>query len=292
MISALDDLHLGVAAPVLLPVGSTGELIAIAVVGHSPKFGAFSKAVTPKVLRCLPPELGDACSNFGVLVSTDFLHWCASAKSFDKWMPPLVGLQISKWQEVEAFDVEGLLLAALHMCAFHLDSPEAETLVAQQSSRPRTSEEARFMDSVRKEVVRSYPGLDNAFQRKFSLTGKGTAGEIDFVGSHYATCYAAINPKSKPVSRIHGASAALWRLARARDVLGFASPTSIELTAWVPPTGLPIYSDQDYQAVSDIVFELQEQAKLEALDVFAAATPQIASLRLLQMEILETLPIQ
>jgi hypothetical protein len=139
---------------------------------------------------------------------------------------------------------------------------------------------------VKAEVLRTRPALAQAFRRVLSLPGKGTAGEIDFVGKHYVTCYAAVNPRGAAARRVHTASAALWRLARARDMFGFATPATIELTAWVPPPGLPIYTAQDYQFAEDTVAELRAQAAREALHVNTSVDAMAASQRLIDMEVL------
>jgi len=129
------------------------------------------------------------------------------------------------------------------------------------------------------------PALAKGFRKSLSLTGKAAAGEIDFVGKHYVTCYAAVNPKARSASRVQTASAALWHLARARDAFGFASPAVMELTAWVPPQGLPIYSEQDYTTALEIVAELREQAGREQLAVFSVTDVDSACRRLVNIEV-------
>ncbi len=137
---------------------------------------------------------------------------------------------------------------------------------------------------MREEVAQARPGLLSGFRRKFSLSGKSSGSEIDFVGSHYATCFAAINPKGAMSGRTRNASAALWRLARARDAFGFAAPATIELTAWTPLPGLPLYTRQEYSVVKETLQELSAQAAREELLIFSAPNAEIASRRLLEVE--------
>ena len=93
-----------------------------------------------------------------------------------------------------------------------------------------------------------------------------------------------MNPKTRAITRVQSASAALWRLARAREAFGFASPSVVELTAWVPPEGLPIYTASEYQIVRETVAELRAQAAKEQIEIFAASDVHAACERLLNKE--------
>ena len=202
-----------------------------------------------------------------------------------EWGPPLGGLRTGEWMELQGFDAEDAIRVSLSMSAFAAPVLEPSSDLA-PGLAPRSSEENRFLETVKAEVLRTKPALAQAFRRPLSLTGKGSAGEIDFVGKHYVTCYAAVNPRGAVARRVHTASAALWRLARARDMFGFASPATVELTAWVPPPGLPIYTAHDYQLADETVAELRAQAAKEALDVHTAVDASAASQRLIDMEVL------
>jgi hypothetical protein len=220
------------------------------------------------------------------LVVSDFEEWCARGKTPEEWVPPITGLTVGEWLLVEGFDLEDVLRVALSMSGLAV-SQVASVPKDEQSSTasPRTSDERRFLDAIKSEIARSRPNLVKGFRRDLSLTGKAVGGEIDFVGHHYVTCYAAVNPRSRAVSRVQTAAAALWRLARARDAFGFATPAAIELTAWVPPEGLPIYSEQEYRAAAETVAELREQASREQLDVFAVTDVHSACRRLVDLEV-------
>jgi hypothetical protein len=279
-----DELLSGRARPVLLRVSELGELIAIAMVGTTESGTAFSRAASPRIMKCLPTEVGQACHAFGAIVTLDYMAWCHANKAVEQWTPPLGGLHLGQWIDLDGQNDEAVAHAAVTLCALYADPPYQ---TAEESSAvvvPRTSEESRFLELVRNEVVRRRPGLKGGFRKAFSLTGKEVGGEIDFVGSHYATCYSAINPKGKAVLRVQTASAALWRLARARDAFGFAAPSAFELTAWIPPKGQPIFSDRDYQVVEETVAELTAEAKREDLGVFTATDPAVACERLIGLE--------
>lgn len=56
-----------------LNLDATGESLAIAVVGQFESGKPFARAVTTKVLKCLPQELGYACHSFGTLLVADYL---------------------------------------------------------------------------------------------------------------------------------------------------------------------------------------------------------------------------
>ncbi|MFN0314511.1 MAG: hypothetical protein ACKVQA_05695 [Burkholderiales bacterium] len=269
------------ARPILLPVGEFGEILAVAVVGFSEDGIPFARVASNRLLKCLPPEVGHACHSFGAIVVSDFMARYKTIADGEAWVPPLGGLQSGEWLQFDGFDVDSIADRAIRMCSLFTARNEDQPgeVVA-----PRTSDEARFLEQVKTEVSRRRPGLKGSFRRHFSLTGKDIGGEIDFVGSRYATCYAAINPRSKPLLRIQTASAALWRLARARDAFGFAAPESVELTAWVPPLGQPIFTDREYAIVDEAVAELREQAKRERIGVFTATEYTIACERLMSVE--------
>lgn len=279
----MSELQVGRARPILLPVGNFGELFAVAVVGCSEDGVPFARAASPRLLKCLPSDLGHAVHSFGTLVVADFLATYQKSGQWEQWTPPLGGLHLGNCVDIDAVDFESMAVSALGMCALY-SSRESQDQPHETYSAPRASDEIRFLEQVKGEISRRRPSLQGSFRRHFSLTGKDIGGEIDFVGSRYATCYAAINPRGRPILRIQTASAALWRLARARDAFGFAAPAAVELTAWVPPRGQPIFSDRDYAVVDETVAELSEQAKREDLGVFTATEYEMACERLMSLE--------
>jgi hypothetical protein len=273
------------ARPVYLPIGRLDERICIAFVGMSPTLGAWARATAPRPLAGLPNDLGHAVCTFGGLVAADYQAWCARGHAPEGWSPPIAGLTVGEFVLVEGFDIDDALRVACSLAGL---VPSHDAVAPNQEvapTNPRSSEEKRFLESIEVEIGKSRPGLAKGFRRSFSLTGKAIGGEIDFVGAHYVTCYAAINPRGKALGRVQVASAALWRLARARDAFGFATPALIELTAWVPPLGLPIYTEVQYRIAAETVAELREQAKREQLDVFEVPDASTACRRLLDAEV-------
>ncbi|MFS2105616.1 hypothetical protein [Ralstonia sp. Ralssp135] len=267
-----------------LVMSASGESLAIAVLGEYESGQPFARTVTSRVLRCLPHELGYACHTFGNLLVADYLAWGERGKRPEAWRPPLSDIDLGPAFVVEAETAEDVIAVALEACALYPGS-SAPRLHEDDGLTGRPVDEARFAKSVRDEVLSVSPSLVGGFNKKFSLTGSASGFAIDYIGHAYATCYAAINPKSKASVRLRAASAGLWRLARARDAFGFASPEHIELTAWVPAPSLPIYSDSEYAIVQDTLEELQAQAKREALQIFSTYDSRSASRRLLKEEI-------
>ena len=275
----------GSARLVYLQIETSGENVAIAVLGEFATGKPFARVVTPKVLKCLPNDLGIAIHSFGALVVADYLDWATKLSTTSGWVCPLGGIEMGSLFEVDAEDEEGVVYAALERCAlFHRPSSVSISADTDDEVAPRPAFESRFAQSVRKEVLLHKPSLQAGFNRTFSLSNSSTGFAIDYVGQSYATCYAAIDPKSKGSIRLRASSAALWKLARARDSFGFVTHERFELTAWVPAPDMPIYSDRDYDRVSDIVAELKLQASKEALGVFPAHDARSASKRLLGLE--------
>jgi hypothetical protein len=270
--------------PVMMPVGQLDERLCIALVGTSTDRGFWARPVLAKPLTCLAGELGYALSSFGALVTADYLEWCTKARSPDTWVPPLAGLTAGDWMEASGFDFDDAVRVSLAQCSLAHAEVSVDTRAHQPGPAPRTGDENRFLDAVMSEISRTRPSLARGFKKSLSLTGKGATGELDFVGSHYVTCYAAVNPRGRVSSRVQTASAALWRLARARDAFGFATPAAIELTAWVPPSNMPIFSGRDYQIVDETVAELKAQALKEQLDVFPVVDVSMACRRLVELE--------
>ncbi|MFT7772477.1 hypothetical protein [Roseateles sp.] len=274
----------GRVQPVLLPLGQFGEVVCIAVVGEATGHGFWARAVAAKPFSCLPGDLGHALFSFGSLVSADFVDWCTKGRGLESWRPPLGGLATGDWTEVSGFDFDDFVRVSMSLAGFGPVVSEPGGKPEQSNLAPRTSEESRFLEAVRAEVARTRPGFNKGFRKTLSLTGKAVSGEIDFVGHHYVTCYAAVNPKGRASTRVQTASAALWRLARARDAFGFAAPSAIELTAWVPPRGMPIYSNADYLVVDETIAELRAQAQREELEVFSVFDAPMACQRLVDLE--------
>ena len=279
-----EDEALTKVRPVMMPVGQLDERLCIALVGASAVNGFWARPVLAKALSCLPGELGHAIYSFGSLVAADYIEWCTRGKSPEEWMPPLSGLMAGDWMEASGFNFEDAVRVGLSLCALAPVEAAADGKLQQQSVAPRTGDEGRFLDAVMSEIGRTRPTLTKGFKKSLSLTGKGSTGELDFVGSHYVTCYAAVNPRGRVSNRVQTASAALWRLARARDAFGFATPAAIELTAWVPPSNMPIFSENDYLVVEDTVAELKAQARKEQLDVFPVVDVSMACRRLVELE--------
>ncbi|HTP97503.1 MAG TPA: hypothetical protein VMK05_16745 [Burkholderiales bacterium] len=273
----------GTARAVFMSIGHLSERVAVAIVGQLIDGTPFARAVSSKVLRALPNDLGFACFHFGSIVAADFLGAGRRRNDVSAWESPLQGLEIGSPFDVDGFDLDSIAEAAARLCAFYQD-PSSDPEEQERVVPPRASEEARFLESVREEVIRRQPRLRAGFKRTFSLTGGHASSEIDYVGSRYATCYAAINPRARQGIRVTTASAALWRLARARDAFGFAAPMTMELTAWVPSEGLPIYSSDDYTLVKETVAELTEQARREDLGVQAANDATQAARHLIDLE--------
>jgi hypothetical protein len=270
--------------PVLMPVGQLDERLCIAIVGASPAHGFWARPVLAKPLGCLPGELGQALPSFGALVAADFVEWCTKGRKPESWQPPLKGLSTGEWTEASGYDFEDALRVCLSLCSLTAGEPVNESKARSPSLAPRTSEESRFLDAVMSEISRTRPKLSHGFKKVLSLTGKGPTGELDFVGNHYVTCYAAVNPRSRISNRVQTASAALWRLARARDAFGFATPAAVELTAWVPPSDMPIFTPNDYRIVDETVAELTAQARKEQLEVFPVVDVGSACRRLVERE--------
>jgi hypothetical protein len=283
----LDDLpaHTATARLAKLQMSATGESIAIAVVGRFDSGKPFARAVTSKILRCLPRDFGRACHAFGSLVVADYMSSSEKTDGIEgTWRPPLVGVELGPEFVVEGDDEEAVVVAALERCA--LFSPPGEQLgMTIEESTPRSVDERRFVQAVKGDVLRRNPNLSLGFNRTFSLTLASREFSIDYVGHAYATCYAAINPRGRSRIRLNTASAGLWRLARARDAFGFAAPELIELTAWIPAPGLPIYRESEYAALDDVVAELRAQAKRESLSVFTSHDIRAASDRLISEEV-------
>jgi hypothetical protein len=270
--------------PIMMPVGQLDERLCIALVGASRDHGFWARPVLAKPLACLPGELGHALSSFGSLVAADYVEWCTKGRSPEAWVPPLAGLIAGDWMEASGFNFEDAVRVSLSLCSLAPNEAAIEGRAHQPGLAPRTGDESRFLDAVMSEIGRTRPSLARGFKKSLSLTGKGIAGELDFVGSHYVTCYAAVNPRGRVSNRVQTASAALWRLARARDAFGFATPAAIELTAWVPPSNMPIFSDNDYRVVEETVAELKAQALKEQLDVFPVVDVSMACRRLVELE--------
>lgn len=263
------------------------ERFAIAVLGQFISGVMFARAVTPKVLKCLPQELGVAIHAFGALIVADFLSRTKAMRGLEDWTSPLGGIDLGKPFFVDAESEDGVVLSALEQCTlYHRLSVRQLKLELEEATRrpPRSAFESRFVQLVRKEVVERKPGLEQCFNRTFSLTKSDAGFAIDYVGHNYATCYAALDPKSRGVLRLRAPHAALWRLARARDTFGFASPEKFELTAWIPAPGVPIYTDREYALVSETISELEEQAHKEGLGVFSTYDSRDASVHLLHQE--------
>lgn len=270
--------------PVMMPAGQLDERLCIALVGASADRGFWARPVLAKPLICLQGELGHALSSFGTLVAIDYVEWCTKGRSPDAWVPPLTGLTAGDWLETSGFNFEDAVRVSLSLCSLAHTEVLTDNKAQQPGPAPRTGDENRFLEAVMSEIGRTRPSLTRGFKKSLSLTGKGTTGELDFVGSHYVTCYAAVNPRGRVSSRVQTASAALWRLARARDAFGFATPAAIELTAWVPPSNMPIFSDRDYRVVEETVAELKAQALKEQLDVFPVVDVSMACRRLVELE--------
>ena len=283
----LDDLpaHTARARLLKLQMSATGESIAIAVVGRFDSGKPFARAVTSKILRCLPRDLGHACHAFGSLVVADYMSsTLVSEGEGAAWRPPLVGVELGPEFLVEGDDEESVVVSALERCALFSPLGEQQGTTVEEST-PRSVDERRFVQAVKSDVLHRNPTLGLGFNRTFSLTQASREFSIDYVGHSYATCYAAINPKGRSRIRLNTASAGLWRLARARDAFGFAAPELIELTAWIPAPGLPIYRESEYAALDDVVAELREQARRESLSIFTSHDIRSASNRLISEEV-------
>ena len=270
--------------PIFLPLGQLGEKVAIAFVGVSDTGNAFASRVLTKVLRCLPSDMAHACVSFSEIVVEDYLEWCKRGKTPLSWTLPLAGLEVGSEVSVSAYTEDGLGQMSVRLASLHVEVP-VERSAEQLPTVPRVKEEKIFLDQVMREVLRSKPQLKNRFHRDFNLRGKSIGNQIDFCGQNYVTCYSAINPKSHSRVRVSSAAAALWNLARVRDAFGFEMPSKIELTTWVPPKGLPTYTDSDYALVDDTVSELQEQATREQLTVFSVPNSLVAGARLVDFEL-------
>ncbi|MGF6635503.1 hypothetical protein [Paraburkholderia sp. MM6662-R1] len=284
-----DEMCTGCARLAYLHMEPSGENIAIAVLGEHANGEPFARVVTPKVLRCLPQDLGVAVHSFATLIVADYLDWAARRGGTEGWESPLGGIETGKKFIVDAESREAVVYAALERCSlFHRPSIPKNAVKEEADRPPRPAFESRFAQSVKRDVLLQKPSLEPGFNRTFSLTNSSTGFAIDYIGHSYATCYAAIDPRSKGAVRLRTSSAALWRLARARDSFnfGFFTPDRFELTAWVPSPDLPIYSEQDYDLVSDMVNELKLQASKEELGVFPTHDARSASKRLLGHEAL------
>jgi hypothetical protein len=280
------EMKTGAVRPIYLPVGHLGERVVICLIGQHESGEVIAVSIAPRPLKCLSETVAFGITNFGSLVCADYSRWAAGPRN-SEWIPPLQGLEIGQQIDIDGQDHLDVERIALSMCALRTDT-DGRAVAGRGSNitgtSPRSREEHRFLDAVRLEVTKTLPQLENGFCRPFSLTGTAYGGEIDFVGTHYATCYSAINPKARTVSRVQTAAAGLWRLARARDAFGFASPSVVELTAWVPPPGLPVYSESDYRTCDETVAELREQAKREGLTLFPVTHVSEAGGRLLAVE--------
>lgn len=280
-----DELIAATARVIYMPAGQVGEQLAIAIIGTLEDAKPFSRAVTSKLLRCLPEDLGHACLNFGSIVAADFIDFVSSGRPADEWQVPLAGLVKGEPLYAEGYSLDSIMDSLARLCALSGESSrDGVDIEDREPPAPRVSEEARFLEGVKEEVTRRRPRLKSGFKRVFSLTGGHVANEIDFVGHRYATCYAALNPKSRQAARVMTASAALWRLARARDAFGFAAPATMELTAWVPPAGLPLFSAGEYGLVREMIAELKAQAAREELGVSTATSSLEAATRLIELE--------
>jgi hypothetical protein len=270
--------------PIFLPLGQLGEKVAIAFIGVSDSGSAFASRVLNRVLRCLPADMAHACVSFSEIIVEDYLEWCKRGELPQGWQLPLAGLELGSQITISAYSESDLVAMSRRLASLHVELAEERTN-EHTTGAPRVKEEKIFLDQVMREVLRSRPQLKNRFHRDFNLRGRSVGNQIDFCGQNYVTCYAAINPKSRSRVRVSSAAAALWNLARVRDAFGFEMPSKIELTTWVPPKGLPTYTEADYALVEDTVSELQEQAIREKLTVFSVPDSLLAGARLVELEL-------
>ncbi len=281
-LSVENRLFCGVARKVLLRTTGATETFAVAVIGESLERQAFSANVFQRRPSFGNPELSELCYRVGELVAEDYLSFRSKNSNLLDWETPLEGVELDEVFSVEGQNRNDLVVNALRHCALFYSPPNKGN--QEESVRPSKTEESIFRDLVKRGVLEKIPSLLNSFNRDFSLTASRQTSNIDFVGSFYATCFAAVNPKANRSIRMTNATSSLWRLARARDAFGFAAPQTMELTAWVPPKGLPLFTDHEYQAVEEVILELDAQARTEGLTVFSAETADDAIRRVVQNE--------
>src|SRR4051794_31372209 len=98
----MTDFASGRVRPVLMSFGEWGEVFAIAVIGQRHDGFVFARAASPRLLKCLPTDVGHACHSFGALVVSDYVAWCQASSSnlCIEWTPPLGGLELGAWAEI------------------------------------------------------------------------------------------------------------------------------------------------------------------------------------------------
>jgi hypothetical protein len=104
---------------------------------------------------------------------------------------------------------------------------------------------------------------------------------VDYLSSRYAACYAVLNPKSAN-ARLY-ANDSLWRLARARETQ-LVPPTQTEAVLWIPGRELPMFNENDICTTEEHVFELQQEARREGIEVATVYSAESAAKRLISAE--------
>jgi hypothetical protein len=266
------------------PISLSGERYCVAIVGQTVSGDAIAcSTVSPRVARCVVGELGANLVGFSQLVVQDFKIALHAGSTLQKWRPPFDRMFLSEPREVDGNDGEQMLQAASINFALlvheAVPAKDDEEIVS-----PSADDERKFRESVQVAVQASRPGLARYFGQTFSLAGGTVKNRLDYLSASYGVCYSTINPSTPKFNLLPRAQAALWKLARARDATGFAHPKTLEIVLWTPQPGLPIFSEQQYDVITETVAELTSEAEKESLGVISVHSPHTAGERLLNFE--------
>jgi len=206
-----------------------------------------------------------------------------SGESFDTWVPPLSGIHKGKAHSERAHDsTDHLRLGTRIYSSMGFIPSEAEF-----EEEVSLVKKDRWIDLVRKELLKKAPYLDNNFSRSFNVNSKARSTVIDYVGKHYAVNLCKLDPGQNFTNHIRITKSKLWDMEALRDSgkgMFKDQLENFEVIVWRPDEDSPAYSQRQITSLNQALSELMYEGDKHNLPVIPVNNQRDAACRILQYQ--------
>lgn len=244
-------------APILWePIMLSGEKLTaiIAAIGNDGEI-LVEPILRQDILKILyPNKHSDAISLINWVCDTCKNH-LSKGGNFSDWASPFSGFSVGETHLISSQNIQSVIRQAIPLCSSLSD---LGTVAHSETTKTTEMSNDRWRNSIREEVIRRLPRLDQSFNRQFKIVAGARQTTIDFVGQKTASNFSRLI--SNQLSRcVRDSKAQILDLAALRDDISlFTGDERYQLMVWRPDEAQKdTLSEQQKRLIEEAFLELE-----------------------------------
>lgn len=268
-------------APVYIePVMAGGERIAVGVIAQDEQGETRSLlALTQRSVQCAFGMSGVALLQSAQAILDGLTEHLNAGHALDEWAAPLSGVELGKWKATRYSDMQHMLQTRLALVSSFAAGRDFNTTYDEQDDVIDPVDTVRIQ--VRDRVLAQREDWASRFNQRIAIQPDGRMKRFFYVSDKITINLASLNPLalSNSENMAHARFVALMML---RDFNPMLNEENYELILHYPGNGAAGYDVRQMSNVRQSVDDLVNLGDKERLRVYAAATIDAASQRILE----------